>query len=229
MKLPEESNRFSDKEPLHEQVYQYLKWSLITGEYAPNEAISIRPIAANLAISTMPVREALKRLVSERAIVSSGNKTYRVNLLEPKRVADLFFIRSNLEGIATELATPLLTIGQMNRLEELASKMDKMEQNNCCQDFREYLTFNYNFHFIIYTATKSIELVSIIEGLWAQVGPFLAASVRETGITPSSPHTHLQIVDALRVRDAELARKLMEEDVSWGTEVFNRIDNKEVN
>ena len=144
----------------------------MVGDYLPGSKLSIRSVAAGMGISTMPVREALKRLVSERALKSSANRSFQVDRLAPKRVSDLFFLRACLEGIATELATPLLTGAQIDRLDELAVlTSDDVDEGN----MDHYLVHNYSFHFTIYTAAGNAELVSIIEGLWAQTGPYLRA------------------------------------------------------
>lgn len=205
------------EEPLNEQVYQRLKWAMTVGDYAPGDTLSIRKIAAELDISMMPVREALKRLVSERALVSSANRSFRVDRMAPKRISDLFFVRSCLEGIATDLAAPLLTVAQIDRLEELA---DQMDQDIDKDDMRSYLTRNYSFHFTIYTAAMNSELVSIIESLWTQTGPYLRAGVSKTGMGPDWRMKHRQIADAIRTRDTGLARELIELDINWGTKVF---------
>lgn len=204
-------------EPLNEQVYQQLKWKLIVGEFAPGTGISIRSLATDLGISTMPVREALKRLASERALTSANKRSFRVPELAKQNVSDLFFVRSSLEGIAAELATPRLTKTQISRLRALAAEMDADIDR---EDYTVYLTRNYSFHFTIYTAAGNAELVSITESLWAQTGPFLAAGVRAHGMSPDWQNLHLQIVDAMAVRDAGLARNLIERDINWGTDAF---------
>ena len=53
--------------PLNEQVYQQIRWDLTVGNYRPGDKLSIRRLAKPLGTSAMPVREALKRLASERA------------------------------------------------------------------------------------------------------------------------------------------------------------------
>ncbi|MCP5087174.1 MAG: GntR family transcriptional regulator [Rhodobacteraceae bacterium] len=210
------------EEPLHELVYQQLKWSMIVGDYVPNEAISIRSVATRWGTSTTPVREAIKRLISERAISSSGNKTFRIRRMEPKQISDLFFLRSSLEGIATELATPHMTKGQIDRLDELAREMDEFID---ASDYRSYLSHNYSFHFTIYGAASNAELVSMIEGLWAQTGPFLAAGARRAGMSEDWRLMHRKIVGSIRSRDAGLARQLIERDVGWGIKVYGSLDS----
>ena len=208
-------------EPLNEQVYRRLKWALTVGDYLPGDGLSIRSIAAELGTSMMPVREALKRLVSERALTSAANRSFRVDQMAPRRIADLFFVRSCLEGIATEMATPLLTAQQVDRLEQLASEMDDdIERGN----LRHYLSRNYSFHFTIYAAAGNAELVSVIEGLWAQTGSFLRQRVSETGMTPDWRAMHARIARTIRARDATEARALIERDINWGTRVFCDLD-----
>lgn len=204
-------------EPLNEQIYQQLKWRLIVGELPPGTGISIRRLASELGISAMPVREALKRLASERAFTSANKRSFRVPELAKQNISDLFFVRSSLEGIAAELATPRLTQVQIARLRVLAAEMDDDIER---EDYSVYLSRNYSFHFTIYTAAGNAELVSITESLWAQTGPFLAAGVRAHGMSPDWQNLHLQIVEAMAARDAGLARNLIEKDINWGTDAF---------
>jgi DNA-binding GntR family transcriptional regulator len=207
-------------DPLNEQVYQKLRWALTVGGYRPGDKASIRSLARRLGISAMPVREALKRLVSERALEVLGNRAFRVPVLEPKRVSDLFFIRSSLEGVATELAAPNLGAAQIDRLAELAVQTDRDVDEG---DTAGYLSRNYNFHFTIYAASGNSDLVSIIEGLWAQTGPFLAVVVRDQEMSRDWRKLHGQIADAIRARDAVAARRMIEKDISWGTIHFDRL------
>jgi DNA-binding GntR family transcriptional regulator len=193
-----------------------LRWDLTVGNHRPGDKLSIRRLAKLLGTSAMPVREALKRLASERALEVFGNRSFAVPVLVPKRVSDLFFIRSSLEGSATELATGTLTLRQIDRLAELARDIDSA-------DTAGYLTRNFNFHFTIYTAAGNADLVSIIEGLWAQTGPFLAAVVREVEMADDWRQLHGRIAEAIRVRDAAEARSLIEKDISWGIEYFNQL------
>ena len=90
-------------------------------------------------------------------------------------------------------------------------------------DTTGYLTRNYNFHFTIYTAAGNADLVSIIEGLWAQTGPFLAAVVREVEMADDWRRLHGRIVEAIRARDGAEARALIEKDISWGIEYFHEL------
>ena len=203
--------------PLNNRIYQSLKWSLIIGEYFPGSVLSIRSLAKKMGTSTMPVREALNRLASERLLLSSVKRSYKVAALDPKRVADQFFLRARLEGIATKLAVPNLTASQIDELETLAHMMVRDVETGANEN---YIVRNYNFHFSIYAASQNEELFWSIERLWAQTGPYLAQVVRSQNMPEEWQLLHTQVAKAIRARNAGKAAKLIEKDISWGVSTF---------
>ncbi len=210
--------------PLSDQVYQNVKWSLITGEYAPDSVLSIRKLAARIGTSTMPVREALSRLASERLLQSSVKRSYKVAELDPKRVTDQFFLRARLEGIATELAVPNLTAAQIEELNALARSMEQdIESGNN----ENYIVRNYNFHFSIYAASRNEELFWSIERLWGLTGPYLAQVVRSQEMPAEWQLLHSEIARAIKSRNASEAARLIVKDISWGVTTFAAFIEKE--
>ena len=217
-------NRTSRKIPrnvtatsLNDRIYQSVKWSLIIGEYFPGSVLSIRSLAKKMGTSTMPVREALTRLASERLLQSSVKRSYKVAELDPKRVADQFFVRARLEGIATEIAVPNMTPGEIDELETLAKMM---ERDIVTGSNENYIVRNYNFHFSIYAASRNEELFWSIERLWAQTGPYLAKVVRNQNMPEEWQVLHTEIAKAIRARNAGKAARLIEKDISWGVSTF---------
>jgi DNA-binding GntR family transcriptional regulator len=208
--------------PLSDQIYQNLKWSLTIGEYAPGSELSIRSVAKKMGTSAMPVREALTRLASEQLLWSGTNRSYKVAAMDPKRVADQFFVRARLESIATSLATPNMTTRQIDQLEELARLMVEDIKKD---DNENYILRNCNFHFAIYEAAGNDELFWTIERLWAQTGPFLAHVVREQDMPEDWQTLHTEIAKAIRSRDADYAAQLMEKDISWSTQTFHDMES----
>jgi DNA-binding GntR family transcriptional regulator len=208
--------------PLSERIYQSVKWSLIIGELFPGSDLSIRTLAKKMGTSTMPVREALTRLSSERLLVSSVKRSYKVAELDPKAVADQFFLRARLEGIATRLAVPNLTTAQVGELETLANMMDHDIDGGSNEN---YIVRNYNFHFSIYAASQNEELFWSIERLWAQTGPYLAQVVRSQSMPDEWRVLHTEIALAIKARNADLASQLIEKDISWGEAIFGEHAN----
>ena len=96
------------RETLHDRVYAELRRSLIHGMFDAGEMLRIQDLAETLQTSTMPVREALGRLVSEQALEALPSRSVRVPLITRERLDDLLRARCLIEGEMTALALPRL-------------------------------------------------------------------------------------------------------------------------
>ena len=57
------------------RVYRALARGLMAGMFSPGEAVTLRILARRLGTSAMPVREAVSRLIAERALVLLPNRS----------------------------------------------------------------------------------------------------------------------------------------------------------
>ena len=204
------------RETLHDQVYERVRGALMSGALTPGEVVTIRSLAATLGTSTMPVRDALKRLTAERVLEMLPNRSVRVPLMTLSRMMDLYDIRRSLEGLATERATAILTGGDLTALEHISLEMiDAITR----QQVDVYLSSHYHFYFTIYNA-YSQTLVSIIEGLWLQAGPYFHLYFKESGLINAAPDHLSRLVSALRARDGVASRDLVESDIGEAREYF---------
>src|SRR3954467_8536243 len=107
------------RETLQDRVYAQLRNSLINGMFDAGDILRIVDLAERLQTSTMPVREALGRLVSEQALESLPNRSVRVPLITRDRLDDLARARCLIEGQVTALALPHLSAADFDRLRQL--------------------------------------------------------------------------------------------------------------
>jgi len=63
---------------LQEQVYQALRNRLMVGGMTAGQSLTVRELAQQMGTSPMPVREAVKRLVAEKALEQSSDRLLRV-------------------------------------------------------------------------------------------------------------------------------------------------------
>ena len=89
---------------LRERVYDELANALRAGRFAPATMVTIRGLAEMLGTSTMPVREAVSRLVTERALEMLPNRTLRVPIISLTTLDELIDTRATVEGRAAWLA-----------------------------------------------------------------------------------------------------------------------------
>ena len=204
----------------HREVYQRLREALLAGQLPPGQPISIRYLAQMLAVSTTPVREALRRLEADRAVVSGANRTLTVPLLSLADLREMRKIRLALEGLATEEAAALVSETELEELGRLCSRMDAAAASH---DFDGYLQSNWRFHRVIYGASRSDLLMAMIEGLWLRVGPFIRLALPRPGHLQHSMSCHWTALAALRRRDPAAARAAISEDISGAADDLGRL------
>ncbi len=201
-------------------IYATLRHRLILGELRPGASLSIRTLAEEFEVSAMPVREALRQLASEEALIGAAKKAYRVPDLSPDEAANLFFVRSILEGAAAELAVENMTARNLRNLARLATETDAAWATG--QPDR-YIAANYKFHRCINDRAGNTSLEKMIAGLYARTGPWLAHGVADLISADTAQDGHRKIVDAFASKDAALARRLVEDDAQWAITLYRRL------
>src|SRR5581483_5632766 len=97
------------RETLQDYVYERVRDLILGGDIAPGQSVTINSLAAAFAVSHMPVREALRRLVAERALTVISGRSVGLPALSIERLEDLRRVRVEVEGITTEWAAKRLS------------------------------------------------------------------------------------------------------------------------
>ena len=202
---------------LSAKVYADLRLKLIIGDLKPGETLSIRTLAEGSDHGSMPVREALRQLSSEGALVGEAKKAYRVPDLSPNEAAKLFYVRAALEGASAEIAAKTVEQTDIEYLRLLSSKMDEAWSINNAGKFLEN---NFLFHSHIYAMAKNSVLEKMAENLYIRTGPWLAKGIKSLSRSNAWEKSHDGIINALDARDSVMARRLIEEDSSWGKQLY---------
>lgn len=199
-------------ENLSVPIYNELRRALISGRLMPGDSVSIRTLALGHNVSTMPVREALKLLSIEKALIGEAKKAYRVPDMHPRQAANLFQIRAVLEGEAAGNAIGKLSKADFSRLRAMTKRMnDAWAANDACR----FLDINFDFHSLIYMRAGNADLSDLIESLFVRTGPWLAHSIINLSAPEDWNNEHFAIVDSLEAGDAARARLLVEDDAKW--------------
>jgi DNA-binding GntR family transcriptional regulator len=210
------------RETLHDRVYAELRRSLIHGAFATGEMLRIQELAEKLQTSTMPVREALARLVSEQALEALPNRSVRVPVINRDRLEDLARARTLIEGQIVALALPNLTAADFARLRQLAGECEAAFRSDDGDRARTTSELNHAFHYYIYRAARSQVLIPIIESLWLQSGPYVQAAAilhQEQRDLPGAHH-HWALIEALERGDEDGAIRALTDDI---TRSFNLV------
>jgi DNA-binding GntR family transcriptional regulator len=198
---------------LNAQVYATLRSALLEGRLRPHQRLKIRDLASAMSVSETPVREAVMQLVRERALVLQTSRSLTVPRLSARQYVELRRIRFELEGLAAAEATPRIVPRAITDLEKLHARYLKAE---IAANASEAVRLNWHFHSSIYKSADMPELFNLIEGLWLRSGPLLTYQYPHA--TPLYPgrHRHLDVIDALRDRDAAAVRAAIQADMMEG-------------
>lgn len=204
-----------DVSTVQERVYQSLRLGLLRGEFLPGEQISIRSLAEVFGTSAMPVREAVARLIAERAIEQSGPRTLRVAPYLASDHENYIRIRMQLEGYAAERAASAPKNPAL--IDALRRHNDTMAEALAVSDFDAALAGNQAFHFELYRAGGYPQLLDLISTLWLRTGPIVASARKDAKLFDRlfniGFRIHDDAIEAVAQRDRAAARWAINLDV----------------
>ena len=190
----------AEAQTVAEHVYQEIRRRILDGRLAPGTRLSIRTLAQSVGVSTMPTREALKRLHFE-GLVEFDRRAVTVKSLDAEEIRQLFAIRLNLESQATEWALPRLDHEASVSMRKL---LDRMADPEIASD--EWRELNREFHQTFYDCAGSRYLSELIHNTWDRVQPYMAIYANEVHNLTEARHQHEEMF--MLMHDGRLAELL---------------------
>lgn len=199
---------------LGSNVYSQLRNALITGGLKPDDRLRIRELAAQLGTSVTPVRDAILQLAKEKALVLKTPKDIRVPVLDREAYLEIRTLRFNLEGLGAEAAANVATEADITRIDtNIQLNLQAIERH----DVPEALRLNSEFHFLIAEAARMPLLRGYLDSLWMRTGPLIAQAYAHFSLTMAIEH-HVEVLSALRQKDAAAARHAIQTDIMDGNQ-----------
>lgn len=189
--------------PLREIVFESLREAIINGVLEPGERLMEIQLAEEMGVSRTPVREAIRKLELENFVVMIPRKGAYVAGVSHKDVADVFEIRSALEGLAAGLAAERATDEEIEQMERFLLYNEGEEMT-----LEQIVNSDTDFHALVYKASRNERLIQILANLREQIQRFRATSLAVPGRLKDAIDEHRGIVDALARHDVEEAQAL---------------------
>lgn len=197
------------RETLQERVYRRIVELILDGSIVPGEMVTVQSLADLFGVSPMPVREALRRLTAANALTVVSGRSIGIPPLSRDRLTDLRNVRLEIEPTAAAWAAVHIDTGALARLE---IHLQALEQANAEGDVRSYLRANHAFHFSIYRAARSENMLKIIEDLWLQISPYFNM-LHDSGNYSTANEHHQQMLKALKNHEPEAVRTALRADI----------------
>ena len=188
---------------LTDRAYLELRRRIITGAMKPGRETSELELAAEMAMSKTPVREALARLAVEGLVEAFPRRGYRVTSITLKDMNDLFAVRAALEGAAAALAALNVTEDALGRLDALADASYVPGETRSTQTF---IKANEDFHSAIAQASRNPRLHALVVSHLEECGRYFHMGAEVRDVNPETIADHHGIVAVLRQRDPVRAR-----------------------
>jgi DNA-binding GntR family transcriptional regulator len=192
-----------------ERAVGELREVILRGELPAGARLGEVELAERLGVSRTPVREALSRLAAEGLVQIVPNRGARVATWTVEELEGVFELRAMLEPELTALAVPQATEADLDALDALADEMHEIGCPGPRQDLDALVPLNRAFHDRLVALAGHPQLAGALAG--AIHPPIVVRNFHAydgDSLRRSLGH-HVEIVAALRARDAGWARAVM--------------------
>jgi DNA-binding GntR family transcriptional regulator len=192
-------------------AYVELRLRILDGRLAPSLPLNQEQLAAELGISTTPLREALRRLESEGFVLMPAHRDVIVKPLDSSELKTLYEVRRELDAFAAAVAAA-------NYDEEDAERM-----RAACADLRaesdDPISLNRAFHRSVYLASHNNVLIEVLDTLWDRSDRYRRFT-EGFASAPTVIEEHEAMLETILRRDVEGARELMNTHIGKATELI---------
>ena len=194
-------------QPLSAGLYSELQTDILSGVIPNGSKLTEQAICKKYNVSRTPVREAFRQLEADGLIENIPNRGAFVTGLSRRDISDLFDLRALFEVQAVEWAIKRMT---SEDIDKLAETVEFMEFYTLKDDVEKVLTFNSQFHNIIYAGTGN----RMIQKTLAIYQTYLKHSAPAKTYTGEYLKTildeHKAIFEAFESKNPAAGRKAME-------------------
>ena len=198
---------------LRDEIYISLKKSIIQGNLKRGERVFIDQISREINVSRTPVREAILKLEQEGLMQSMPKGGFIVSRFSEKDIKEIFGVRSVLEGYAGWLAVTRMNQRYIASLDKIILQSeDYLSQGN----IGALSKINDDFHDKINKWSGSNRLYRMIQELRDYIMIYRIAILKTEGKAEISVADHRMILDAIKARESEKTRELIQAHISKG-------------
>ena len=163
-----------------EQVTAEIRRSILSGALAPGQEFSLREIANMLAVSFIPVREALRSLESEGLIVTRPGRSAVVAPLDLADLHAIYRLRRVLEPEIARRACGLLSDAQLDSLEHDAAQFGREDLG-----IDEIYDAHHDFHFALLEPAATTWDARMLNTLWRAAERYIRIGFGRLDTDPS--------------------------------------------
>lgn len=153
-----------------QRAYLWIKERIASQQFTPGYRLVLGTIAAELQMSVVPVREAIRQLEAEGLVTFERNVGAHVSMVDERRYSASMQALSLVEAAAVALAAPELSAADLRRAREINQHMRDGLDHPRGFDPHAFTVLNQEFHATLYRACPNPRLVELVDAEWARLG-----------------------------------------------------------
>jgi DNA-binding GntR family transcriptional regulator len=202
------SGQLSGQTAGQKDAYSLILEAIDTGIYRPGDRLVESELADRFGVSRTPIREALQRLETQSMLTRDG-RSLIVASLDHNQMADLYVVRTELEGLAARLAARHATP------EEIRVLRDMVDEDRAFVDDPDALSkANRRFHKQIHLASHNRYLVKQLDLVHRSMALLATTSLAVEGRGAEAIDEHDQIVSAIEASNGDAAHSALSNHIS---------------
>ena len=186
-----------------EYVYQTLQEQILSGAFPPGMPLFIREISTQLDVSRTPVKEAIGRLTYDGYVELLPNRCAIVARISASEIMELLEVREALEGSAAFYAAQRRTEEDIEEMRRISN----YHRNIPYENREEMVLWDRKLHMAIAKATNNQQMINMLDKVFEKLVR-IALPISPDRLM-DSVRQHEAILDAIRQRNAEEARRMM--------------------
>lgn len=196
--------------PLRQQVMENLREAIAVGRLAGGSRLVERELCEMTGVSRTLIREALRQLESEGLVEVIPNKGPIVAKVSPRQAREVFQIRAELEGLASQLFAENASEPQLKALQQAFAALREAYAG---ADATVTLAAKARFYDCLVDGAGNETLGTVLRQLHARAMVLRATSLSQRGRAAESEREIAELMKAIRKRDGAAARKASVEHV----------------
>ncbi len=192
----------------NKDAYGLILDAIDIGVYKPGDRLVESELADRFGVSRTPIREALQRLETQ-SLLSRDGRSLIVSSLDHSQIAELYVVRSELEGLAARLAARHATIEEKRVLQDMVDDDYKI-----VDDPNALSRANRRFHKQIHLASHNRFLVQQLDLVHRSMALMATTSLAADGRGEVALAEHQQIVDAIMNGHEDKADECLRQHIS---------------
>jgi DNA-binding GntR family transcriptional regulator len=190
--------------PLEAIVCDEIRRRIVARQLPPGSRLVESALAADLAVSRAPVREAIRRLEHEGFVTISPRRGAAVAKLSNQEVLDCYEVREALEALAHRLAARRRTPEHVERMKAALRRGDEVVEGGRWADLA---SANTEFHETVSSASGNGELAALLAQYSRRITWIFSISATTSGREAWAEHA--AIAQSIEAGEEDLAESLI--------------------